>query len=61
MKETDSQSRIDASIPDKEATRNLDEAEKKQVELSGQIEHEHGEVREGLAEDAERLEKKSDT
>lgn len=49
------QSRVEQSVPQPEATKQMSDAEKKALELSGEIEHAHGTQREKLAEEAEEL------
>lgn len=49
------QSRVEESVPHPEATKQMSDAEKKALELSGEIEHAHGAQREKLAEKAEEL------
>jgi hypothetical protein len=52
------QSRVQESVPKPDATKQMSEAEKKALELSGEIEHAHGAQRENLAENAENLDAK---
>jgi uncharacterized protein YjbJ (UPF0337 family) len=51
----EAKSRVQESVPQPDATKSMTEAEKKALELSGEIEHAHGTQREKLAEKAEEL------
>lgn len=51
----EAKSRLQESVPQPDATKKMSEAEKKALELSGEIEHAHGIQREELAEKAEDL------
>ncbi len=52
----DPKSRVEQSVPKPDATKSLSESEKRALELSGEIEHQHGKAREESAQQAEKLE-----
>ena len=54
LKET--KNTLDTHAPDRPEMQQLSEEEKKQIELGGLIEHEHGERREQLEEEVEKTE-----
>jgi hypothetical protein len=49
-----SKNTLDAAVPNPEAARQLDEDQKKALELGGRAEHETGEKREDLLKEARR-------
>jgi len=51
----DSKSRIDTSVPKPADAKRLSESEKRALELSDEIEHEHGTKREQAEKQAKRL------
>jgi hypothetical protein len=51
----DVKSRVDTSVPKPEALARLSEAEKRSLEIDGEIEHTDGTQREDMAEQAEEL------
>lgn len=52
--EDQAQSRVESAVPKPDA-QHLSEAEKRALELQGEIEHAHGEAREEKTKQAERL------
>lgn len=52
----DAKSRVEESVPQPDATKQMSDSEKKALELSGEVEHAHGQQREELAEEAQALE-----
>ena len=51
----DAKSRVEESVPQPDATKAMTEAEKKALELSGEVEHAHGLQREKLAQEAAKV------
>lgn len=49
-----SKNTVDAAVPKAEAARQLDEDQKKALELAGRAEHETGQIREDLQKEARR-------